>query len=82
MADKLNKSIVIVGGGYGGIETFLELSKRNLNDTNIYLISMTEFFYHNVASPRTLVQADLANDICVPFDKLCKKSNETFINGR
>lgn len=82
MTVELNKNILIVGGGYGGIEAFLELSKRNLTNINICLISKTNFLYHNVASPRTLVEKELADDICIPFDRLIKKSNEQFINGK
>jgi len=75
------KNIVILGGGYAGVESFTQLSDKKLNDINIILISKSNFFYHNVAAPRTLVQSNLASDICIPFDNIVKGENQQFIHG-
>lgn len=41
------KNIVIVGGGFGGVQSALELDKQNLSDVRIVLISnQSHFEYH------------------------------------
>jgi len=76
------KNIVIVGGGYAGLEAFIQISQKKLRDVNLILISKSNFFYHNVASPRTLVQSSITESICIPFDNLCKGANKEFIHGK
>lgn len=78
----MSKNIVILGGGYGGIESFTQIADKKLNDVNLILISKSNFFYHNVASPRTLVQSSLTPDICIPFDNFVKGKNQQFIHGK
>lgn len=76
------KNVVIIGGGYAGYETFTALSGKSLNGANIVLISQSDFFYHNIASPRTLTQSSLISDICIPFNKIIKQKNQKFIHGK
>ena len=75
------KNIVILGGGYAGLESLLALSKKDLNGACIILISKANFLYHNVATPRALVENKLSSDICIPFDNLVDGINKKFIHG-
>ena len=75
------KNIVIIGGGYAGVEALVQLSAKKLNKMCIVLISKSNFFYHNVASPRTLVQSGLNESICIPFDNVVNGKNNQFIHG-
>lgn len=47
----------------------------------ITLISKTDYFYHNVASPRAICEASLAGDICLKLDRVVKGENRQFIHG-
>lgn len=78
-----SRNIVIVGGGYGGFETFLNLSKKPFRDPNVklILISKSNYFYHNIAAPRSLVDESLIPKICVPFDRILTKDYQQFIHG-
>jgi NADH dehydrogenase FAD-containing subunit len=73
--------IVIIGSGYAGVETFKELDKKHLSNVKITLLSKTNYFYHNVASPRAICDINLAEDICLRLDKIIKGENRQFIHG-
>lgn len=70
--------ILIIGGGFGGVSCVLALSKYNLANAEIILISdrshfeYTPFFYQMLAGkpPRT---------ICLPLKKIFAKKNIEFI---
>ena len=81
-SENVEKNVVIVGGGYAGYETFTALSSKKIKSTNIILISQSDFFYHNVAAPRTLTQSSLISDICIPFNKIIKYKHQKFIHGK
>ena len=81
-AENSFKNIVIIGGGYAGIEAFLQLSNKNLKGLNLILVSQNNYFYHNVAAPRALVESSVVSDICVPFDRIIKEKNQKFIHGK
>ena len=78
---KVTKNIVIIGGGYAGVEALMQLSAKKLNQMCIVLISKSNFFYHNLASPRTLVQNGLNESICIPFDNVVNGKDKKFIHG-
>jgi apoptosis-inducing factor 2 len=75
------KEIVIIGSGYAGVETYKQLDKKKLNNVNITLISKTNYFYHNVASPRAIVDTKIAEDICLKLDRIIKGNDRQFILG-
>ncbi len=77
----IRKEIVIIGSGYGGIELYKELDKFKLNNVNITLISKTNYFYHNIASLRAIVETKKAEDICLKLDRLIKGNNRQFIHA-
>lgn len=83
MSEGSSRNIVIVGGGYGGFETYLNLSKKSFKDTNVklILISKSNYFYHNVAAPRSLVDESLIPKICVLFDRIFTQDYQQFIHG-
>lgn len=76
------KHIVIVGSGYAGIHVLTDLESKNLRNTRITLISKTNFFYHNVATPRCLIDESVISRICMPMDNLLRGPNKSFIHGR
>ena len=77
----VRKEIVIIGSGYGGIELYKELDKLKLNNVNITLVSKTNYFYHNIASLRAIVETNVAEDICLKLDRLIKCNNRQFIHA-
>jgi NADH dehydrogenase FAD-containing subunit len=76
------KTVLIIGGGYAGLSLVSELNKKKIRNLNIILISRTDYFYHNVASPRTIVDDKIISDIALPFDNIIKGENKKFIHGK
>ena len=76
------KTVVIIGGGYAGTNLVVELNKKKIRNLNIVMISKANYFYHNVASPRTIVDDKIISDIALPFDNLMKGENKNFIHGK
>jgi NADH dehydrogenase FAD-containing subunit len=59
-------SVVVVGGGYGGIN-----AAKALDDVaDVILVDPTEAFVHNVAAWRALVQPEWLNRIFLPYEHL------------
>lgn len=65
----MNKRIVIVGGGFGGIKTALELSKKNLADTTITLISDKPHFEYHALLYRVLTGRSPL-EVCIPLSDI------------
>ncbi|KAI8096754.1 uncharacterized protein BX664DRAFT_324758 [Halteromyces radiatus] len=64
------KNIVIVGGGYAGINAAKSLEKKSLgDDTRILLIETRSHFYHSIGALRAGVQP-LDDRIFIPYSKL------------
>jgi len=60
------KTVVVVGGGYGGITV-----ARALDDVaNVVLVEPKDTFVHNVGSLRALVDGDWVERIFLPYDSL------------
>jgi NADH dehydrogenase FAD-containing subunit len=76
------KTVLIIGGGYAGLSLVSELNKKKIRNLNIILISKADYFYHNVASPRTIVDDKIISDIALPFDNIIKGENKKFIHGK
>jgi NADH dehydrogenase FAD-containing subunit len=59
-------SVVVLGGGYGGINT-----AKALDDVaDVTLVDPTEAFVHNVASWRALVEPEWLDRIFLPYNRL------------
>src|SRR3954469_22411566 len=64
--DSSRATVVVVGGGYGGINV-----AKALDDVaDVTLVDPTEAFVHNVASWRALVEPEWLDRIFLPYDRL------------
>lgn len=64
-----SKSLVIVGGGYAGVE----LSKGLENDFDVTLVEPRDSFIHAPAMLRSLVDPATRKQAIIPYDKLLTK---------
>ena len=69
-------SVVVVGGGYGGINAAKALDEV----ADVTLVDPTEAFVHNVAAWRTLVEPEWLDRIFLPYANLL--ANGRFIRDR
>ncbi len=67
----MNKRILIVGGGFAGIKTALELSKKNLHDTTITLVSDKPHFEYHALLYRVLTGRSPL-EVCIPLADIFK----------
>nr|CAG8518059.1 5451_t:CDS:2 [Entrophospora candida] len=77
-------NIVIVGGGYAGVQSAIDLEKSLLktnSDYNIILIDRKSHFYHSVAGLRTMVEANFENQIILPYSKLFQSNKNKVIQA-
>jgi NADH dehydrogenase FAD-containing subunit len=59
-------SVVVLGGGYGGINT-----AKALDDVaDVTLVDPTEAFVHNIAAWRALVEPEWLDRIFIPYERL------------
>lgn len=65
----MGASVVVVGGGYGGIATAKALDAV----ADVVLVEPREDFVHNVAALRALVDEDWAERIFLPYDRLLER---------
>ncbi len=73
------KKVVIIGGGFGGIAVAKKLAKQK--NLEITLITKNPLFEYYPALYK-LVTGALAIEVCVPYDKIFKKSdNITVLEG-
>jgi NADH dehydrogenase FAD-containing subunit len=69
-------SVVVVGGGYGGIN-----AAKALDDVaDVTLVDPTEAFVHNVAAWRALVEPEWLDKIFLPYEHLL--ANGRFVRDR
>jgi NADH dehydrogenase FAD-containing subunit len=64
-------SVVVVGGGYGGVQVAKALDA----DTNVVLIEPKDTFVHNIAALRALVDPAFLPTIFLPYDKLLARGH-------
>jgi NADH dehydrogenase FAD-containing subunit len=64
------KNIVIVGGGYAGINLVHKIEKFLPSTHRIVLIDEQDFFYHKIAALRAAASEDIAEKILLPYDRL------------
>jgi NADH dehydrogenase FAD-containing subunit len=69
-------SVVVVGGGYGGINVAKELD----DVADVTLVDPTEAFIHNVAAWRALVEPEWLDRIFLPYEHLL--ANGRFVRDR
>ena len=69
-------SVVVLGGGYGGINT-----AKALDDVaDVTLVDPTEAFVHNIAAWRALVEPEWLDRIFLPYEHLL--ANGRFVRDR
>jgi sulfide:quinone oxidoreductase len=74
---KLRKNIVVLGGGFAGVEAAIELGKeRNFNVT---LISNRPYLYVYPTSIWVPVGKSTFSDVTVPLNKIAKNRNFNFL---
>jgi NADH dehydrogenase FAD-containing subunit len=69
-------SVVVVGGGYGGINA----AKAVDDIADVTLVDPTEAFVHNVAAWRALVEPEWLDRIFLPYERLL--ANGRFVRDR
>ena len=75
-ASSAHPSVVVVGGGYGGIN-----AAKALDDVaDVTLVDPTEAFVHNVAAWRALVEPEWLDRIFLPYEHLLAKGR--FVRDR
>jgi len=62
--------VLIVGGGYGGVQCAKSLDKTGRFFT--VLVDRKSYFLHNVAALRATIEQDFVQKIVVPYDRLLK----------
>ncbi len=70
----MNKHILIVGGGFAGIKTALELSKKNLDNITITLISDKPHFEYHALLFRVLTGRSPL-EVCIPISEIFHGKN-------
>jgi NADH dehydrogenase FAD-containing subunit len=70
MAEK--KNIVIVGGGYAGVNLVPKIEKFLPASHRIVLIEEQDFFYHKIGALRAAAAENIADKVLVPYDKFFK----------
>ncbi len=75
---KDKKKVVIVGGGFAGIEVAKKLIKDPL--VSVTLVTKNEFFEYYPALYK-LVTGALAIEVCVPFSEIFKKNSLELVVG-
>jgi apoptosis-inducing factor 2 len=65
----MRPSVVVVGGGYGGIAVAKALDA----DTDVILVEPKDAFVHSVASLRAVVRDDWISRIFIPYDRLLSR---------
>ncbi|KYQ93160.1 putative apoptosis inducing factor [Tieghemostelium lacteum] len=62
------KTVVVVGGGYGGITICKQLDQK----FNVILIERKKAFFHNIGAPRLLIEPEFHKKLYLPYDNLMK----------
>lgn len=79
--DNKNIELVIVGAGFGGIRTALELEKKHLANVHVTLVSDKPHFEYNPALYR-YVTGNSAIEVCIPLTEIFKNKNVTVVDDK
>ncbi|HEY1738294.1 MAG TPA: FAD-dependent oxidoreductase, partial [Acidimicrobiia bacterium] len=66
MSKDREPTVVVVGGGYGGVNVAKALDEH----THVVLVEPKDAFVHSVATLRALVEPDFVPRIFIPYDNL------------
>ncbi|HLN06297.1 MAG TPA: FAD-dependent oxidoreductase, partial [Acidimicrobiales bacterium] len=69
MSESTGASVVVIGGGYGGVRVAKDLDEV----ADVLLVEPKDAFFHNVAALRGLVDLSWLPRIFIPYDGLLKR---------
>lgn len=64
--------VAILGGGYAGVAVAQNLDKALGDKIEIILITKNDKFFHNIGSPRVLVEPEFAEQLFTSYDNMFK----------
>ncbi|CAG8506388.1 1609_t:CDS:2 [Ambispora leptoticha] len=76
MESSTKPNIIIVGGGYAGVQVAQDLDKSLSRTHQIILIEKKTHFYHAVGSLRAMVEENFEEKILVPYTLLLKNGGK------
>ena len=70
------KKILILGGGFGGINVLKLIQNKFKNDPNIriFIVSQDNYFLYTPMLPQVTSGLIHSNNITIPIRKLCKQA--------
>lgn len=74
------QKIIVLGGGFAGIETARNLAKKNLSDVSITLISNKSYFEYYPALYRVVTGASPI-EVCVPLEEMLPDNVTIVLDG-
>ncbi|KAK7748637.1 hypothetical protein SLS53_000658 [Cytospora paraplurivora] len=82
----MTKTVVILGGSYGGLHVAHYLLKQKTPDVKVILVSKSSHFYWNMASVRAIVPGQITNEqlfqpLTAAFERYPKDSYEVIIGA-
>ena len=80
MRNQLLRQIVVLGAGYGGLMTALQLEEntRNLPDVNVILVDRNDFHQYIHLSYEIVTGVKKAEDVVIPLSELLEKRKIQF----
>jgi NADH dehydrogenase FAD-containing subunit len=66
------KNIVIIGGGYAGLNIISKLQGSIPSSYRIVLVDKQDFFYVKMGAARAAASEDISEQVLVPYDRLFK----------
>ncbi|KAG9410416.1 Apoptosis-inducing factor 2 [Aphanomyces cochlioides] len=76
------KQIVIIGGGYVGIQFAQELAKQlPASQAKITVIEKNEFTFHAIGVPRAYVDPSYVSKLFIPLNNALPASHSTWVHG-
>lgn len=72
------KRILILGGGFGGVRTALDLAKQNLKDTEILLVSDKHHFEYTPALYK-LATGSSPMEMCIPLGEIFRTRKVNYV---
>ena len=74
MNDLGDKNLVIIGGGFAGVELARRLEKKLPSDWEIYLLSKTNFITYNPLLPEVIGASILPGHVQAPIRLMLKRT--------
>lgn len=72
----VKENIVVIGGGYGGVQAAQKLASKLGKSYQIILIERKSHFYHNIGGLRALVEEGFEAKVLIPYTHVFDKYGE------